>query len=377
MTDATPSGDRRTTHSVLVYEYVTGGGLAPGSRTAELAAKGHAMRRALVHDLAAVPGVEVRMLLDAPYADEPGPWTTIRVAPGGPGRDREPLEREAANADFTIVIAPEAEGLLAERAGWVQAIDPTKLLGPGQQAVELAGHKARLAEHLAAAGVCVPPGQRIDTTDDHLPADDEFPYPAVLKPVQGAGAYATFFIDDPARPPAGALDERPALLQAYVPGTPMSASFLVGRDGRAELVAVGRQRIAIESGRFRYRGGVVPAGHPDMADEPRRAVEAVPGLCGWIGVEFIWNEASAAAVVIEINPRLTMSFTGLSRRLPPGSLAHAWLAACTPPGTFDPLPPGPSLAERLAHAGKPVTFDLRGRVRADDEGDNDCETHLS
>jgi predicted ATP-grasp superfamily ATP-dependent carboligase len=324
------------------------------------------MRRALVHDLAAVPGIQVRMLLDTQYPDEPGPWATIRVPEGGPGRDREALERETAVADAVIVIAPEPDGLLTERAAWVEAVDPAKLLGPGPDAIARASQKHQLAGTLVAAGVTVPPG-RIVTQATDLPGIDDFLYPAVLKPIQGAGSHATFFLDDPERPPAGALAELPALLQAYVPGTPMSASFLVGRDGRAELVAVGRQRIAIEAGRFRYRGGVVPAGHPDMADEARRALAAVSGLCGWIGVDFIWNEAAGAAAVLEINPRLTMSFIGLSRRLPAGTLARAWLASCAP-GLVEPQA-GPPLVDQLLRAGKPVTFDLRGRVRLDEEGE--------
>ena len=38
-----------------------------------------------------------------------------------------------------------------------------------------------------------------------------------------------------------------ALLQPFIPGVPMSASFLVDGQGRAWLLGVGIQRIAIRS----------------------------------------------------------------------------------------------------------------------------------
>ena len=168
-------------------------------------------------------------------------------------------------------------------------------------------------------GIVCPPTLAIFNPTD-LPEFDEFPYPAVLKPFDGAGSSAHFLslrtVDFP-HEPAG---DFPALLQAYVPGTPMSASFLVADDGTAVLVGVGRQRVGIEQGRFHYRGGVVPAGSFEMAAEAARAIASIPGLRGWVGVDFIWNEATAQAYIIEINPRLTTSFVGWRQHLPPGHL---------------------------------------------------------
>ena len=39
-----------------------------------------------------------------------------------------------------------------------------------------------------------------------------------------------------------------AMLQPFVPGTPMSASFLVGQGGQVWPIGVGLQRIAIRRG---------------------------------------------------------------------------------------------------------------------------------
>ena len=76
-------------------------------------------------------------------------------------------------------------------------------------------------------------------------------YPAVLKPVDGAGSVDTFYLDGPADLPESALRMPQALLQPFVPGEPMSASFLVSPEGRAWPIGVGRQRMEIRDGRFR------------------------------------------------------------------------------------------------------------------------------
>ena len=76
-------------------------------------------------------------------------------------------------------------------------------------------------------------------------------YPAVLKPVDGAGSVDTFFLDGPGDLPESCAADAQALLQPFVPGEPMSASFLVSPEGRAWPIGVGRQRMEIRDGRFR------------------------------------------------------------------------------------------------------------------------------
>src|SRR4051794_31876420 len=68
---------------VLVHEFVTGGGLAGQALPPSWAAEGAAMRRAIVADFAAVPGVRVVMTLDDRLPDEAAPGVRVtRVRPG-------------------------------------------------------------------------------------------------------------------------------------------------------------------------------------------------------------------------------------------------------------------------------------------------------
>jgi predicted ATP-grasp superfamily ATP-dependent carboligase len=291
--------------------------------------------------------------------DDPGPWTIERVAAGD---DPERLRNLACAADFTVVIAPETSGILAnvtrelENAG-------ARLLGSTPEAVELAADKARLAARLRALAIDTPPTRTIVPAAG-LPCDVGFP--AVLKPVDGAGSVDTFYLEDAGPLPARALAMPAAMLQPYVPGKPMSASFFVSHDGQAWPIAVGAQRMAIRDGRFEYLGGTVPAPCRDALVQLTPAVNAVVGLRGFVGVDFLWNAETRHATVLEINPRPTTSYVGLCRLVPPGWLAHLWLAACVPNGPDRQALAG--LACRVHEKQGFVSFKASGEVVHDDAG---------
>ncbi len=101
--------------TILVYEWVTGGGLAGSPLAPSWAAEGAAMRRAIAADFASLPppldSVEVTVTLDARLPDDPGPWNVVRIVPG---EEIDRVRELAQAADFTVLIAPETSGVLAE-----------------------------------------------------------------------------------------------------------------------------------------------------------------------------------------------------------------------------------------------------------------------
>jgi predicted ATP-grasp superfamily ATP-dependent carboligase len=151
-----------------------------------------------------------------------------------------------------------------------------------------------------------------------------------------------------------------ALLQPFLAGIPMSASFLVSPD-RAWLIGVGCQNIKILGGQFSYQGGLIPVACDRAESTLRRAAESVVGMRGFIGIDFIWEPKLRKASVLEINPRVTTSYVGLSRLLPAGHLAAAWLASCGVAGYES------DLLENLAglvRRQSPICFDADGTIRA-------------
>ncbi len=309
------------------------------------------MRRAITCDFAALPSSEIKavMTLDARLPEETGPWRLERMAGGEHERKLRELARAA---DFTVLVAPETSGILAAATRDLEQ-SGARVLGSSAAAVELTGDKLGLAEHLRSQGVDTP-GSVAVVPSEGLPKSAR--YPAVLKPVDGAGSANTFYLEGPSLP-APARGMPLALLQRFVPGEPMSASFLVSPAGRAWVIGIGKQRMEIRDGRFEYRGGEIPAHCPDAVEQVRRALFAIEGLSGFVGVDFIWDTERRHATIVEINPRPTTSVVGLCRLLPAGLLARAWLEAFRSPHRDE------ALLESLfglVHSQPPVVFDADG-----------------
>ena len=259
-------------------------------------------------------------------------------------------------ADYIVVIAPETMGVLSGLATGLENAG-ARSLGCSARSMGLTGNKARLAAWFQARGIATPACRIVEPVAG-LPPDAN--YPAVLKPVDGAGSVDTYWVAHAGDLPLAALAMPVALLQPFHAGVPMSASFLVA-ENRAWLIGIGRQRTAIRGGRFAYQGGLVPAPCVQAESLLTRAVESVAGLRGFVGIDFFWEPELGKATVLEINPRATTSFVGLSRLLPAGHLAAAWLAACGVPGYEC------DLLENLADFVRrqpPVCFDADGTIRS-------------
>jgi len=303
---------------VLIHEWVTGGGLAGKPLPASWAAEGRGMRQAIARDFRSLAGVDVISTLDERFAgDEPSAASVLI----GPGEEEAVLARLTSRCEYTMLIAPETGGVLEDRTRLVARAGGTSL-GSTPEAVALTADKWRLARHLARQGVRTP---RTEWYDSGSGLASDFPCPAVVKPGDGAGAVHTYWCETRDDGPSGPDLPTGMVAQPFCPGTPMSATFLLGPSGSVALVGVGWQGIEVRQGRFQYLGGRVPAPPAFAHGEPLAAVRTVPGLRGIVGVDFVWDEGAGTATVIEINPRPTTSYVGLCHLLPPGAIARAWI----------------------------------------------------
>jgi predicted ATP-grasp superfamily ATP-dependent carboligase len=309
---------------LFVYEYTC---VCPPAKgvSPSLAAEGWAMLAAITEDFARIPGVITRTLLH-PDCPSPRGGQVVRL---GRGEDEANCFRElAGTADFTLVIAPEFDDVLATRCVWVEQ-GGGRLLGPSSGAVYLTGDKLALGRHFLSQGIPTPPC-RPWRVGDLVPADG---FPTVWKPRYGAGSLATFLVREPEELAACAAVARAegaegeGLLQPFVEGQAASVAFLLGpRQGVPQLPAA--QHLSGD-GRFRYLGGSIPLPPPLFGRAIRlaqRAVRTVPGLRGYVGVDLVLGPAADGSQdwVIEINPRLTTSYIGL-RALAVTNLAEALL----------------------------------------------------
>jgi len=270
---------------LFIYEYASS--VAWEELPASIRREGRAMFEALLADARASSLVGPDGVLS---------FTQIPVA-----QERQRLQAAAAAADYSLIVAPEFDGLLLQRLEWALQAGG-RLLCPGPAAVQLTADKWLMYQHWRARGVPTPA-----TWLDGMPPQG--PGPFVSKWRDGAGSQDMWL--------AAATESRGErfLWQTFHPGWPVSVSFLGGPDQATPLLA-GWQRLS-PLGRFEYAGGSLPL-PPPLAERAVRlsqqAIEGVPDLLGYFGVDLLLAdtaETDAPDVAVEINPRLTTSYLGL------------------------------------------------------------------
>ncbi len=295
---------------VFLYEWVTGGGLVEqsGSLPQSLLVEGATMLAALAADFNAIDDTQVVVLKDIRLDDLPLPACEV-VEIHSDSHHREEFEQLAAEADHTLVIAPETDNVLHRTHGMARSAG-ARLLAPDEAFVRLTSDKHAMALHFERTGVPVPESILLDADQEKLPSD--FVYPGVVKPVYGAGSQNTLLV-------SSARDEPPPYpwprrLERYYAGTSASVSFLCGPAHRTALPAC-RQHLTTD-GRFSYTGGAL------LQDEEltkrattlaAQALDALPAALGYVGVDLVLGKAADGSedVVIEVNPRMTTSYVGL------------------------------------------------------------------
>lgn len=301
---------------VFVYEYLSGGGLmdAAGDQAAELAEAellplGLSMRDAMVQDLLEIDGCEVSVATSPRVASVPRNAEPVRPRAGESGFDF--VARQAALHDVAWVVAPETGGLLAQMQ---RVVGPARWLGCDGPAIELTTAKRATLLRLAASGVATP------VAFEHMPEVRRW----VVKPDDGAGGVATHVhslqeqaMDDwVRRSRAGS----PMAIEPWIEGEPLSVSLLCG-SRHTELLSINRQHIAINAeGDLSFEGVDVNTMQIDsergqaLSRLASQVAKAIPGLRGFVGIDLVWHP-QRGPVVIEVNPRVTCAYVGLSRSL--------------------------------------------------------------
>ncbi len=303
---------------VFVYEYLSGGGL-PGASTdcnrLDLLVQGRAMRDAIVGDLAEIAGVATTYATsidDAIHAPAKACASPIFAEQGESAF--EFVGRTAASHDRVWIVAPETDGILADLR---QCVPDARWIGCSAESIRIASSKRATSERLRESGIST---TRVAGAGV---AAGSGPLRWVVKPDDGAGAcdtrvHATL---------GGALADRDArgasrgrvTIEAWEEGEALSLSLLCAID-HVELLSVNRQRIEVgDDGAVYYRGVDIDLPRDACRDAvlaslARDVARALPGLAGYVGVDVVMRP-DGVPVVIELNPRVTCSYVGLSGAL--------------------------------------------------------------
>ncbi|HYE35994.1 ATP-grasp domain-containing protein [Methylocaldum sp.] len=323
---------------ILVFEYITGGGMVDETIPRSLAREGEAMLAALLRDLSELPNVRPVVFRDA-RLPLPGPgladaaWVFVDLKDELEHHLKDQIER----CEAVWPIAPETGGILERLCRRVEMAGKA-LLTSSADAVSVAASKLATVRRLESGGV---PTVSTFALDESSPLE----FPLVVKPDDGIGCEGVRIIETEGgwKTWAAEIDDVARyVVQPLIGGEPLSLSVLFAH-GNAQLLSCNRQRIIRAHDGFALQGCEVGAIRADLvmyqvlADQIARAM---PELWGYAGVDLIQCEQGLR--VLEINPRLTTSYAGLRQVLginPAALILDLWRSGRL--SEFDPIPGKP------------------------------------
>ena len=292
---------------ILIFEFVCGGGFQGAEPPDALLRQGLEMLNAALMDFSKHGRqVQVYTLVEKRFMQQAPPPIRLRH-PEGPWNV---AWRELVGyCDATLVIAPENDRQLEHLCAEVLRTG-RQSLNCSLDAIRLTSDKLALNRHLQAAGLSAVETRGIDPTQP-------LPKTGVVKPRFGAGCEDTFRLDSGFPVPILDANEQ-WIWQPWLPGVAASFSLLVNR-ARAEILSCNKihceesegqlQVNNTETGAMDHEAAFMEAGRGLV----RQVKTAVPGLRGYAGIDVIWHEGEA--VVLEINPRLTLTYVDQRRPL--------------------------------------------------------------
>ena len=299
---------------LLVFEFITGGGLIDQPLPVSLSQEGHLMRNALLDDLYALTDLNLLVLQDArlSFDDSQTPAGTQYLIIKR-GMDLQCL-LAARQTDYDAVwlIAPETDGILSL---WCQFFSEQGkfLYTSAQQAVAICQDKFATTQLLQKSGIaCVP-----SCVFDFSAVEPLTSW--VIKANDSVGCDQVYLIkseQDWQNILPELHGEQNYIIQPYISGRTLSLSCLFNQ-GKAYFICCNEQHIHIERQQFVLSACTVnihSTDHQAYQTLCQLIAETMPQLFGYVGIDFI-ETGTGESLILEINPRLTTSYAGIKAAL--------------------------------------------------------------
>ena len=332
---------------LLLFEWLTGGGLwlddASPNSIGTMLQQGSAMVSAVGLDLAKFADVE--LLVDSRLSETLAANATsttfarlMHVANVHPVDDERALKLKlkslAHDADAILLIAPETDNCLANAIGWL-GDNQHKLISPSLDFVHATSNKNHLADRLTEHGFDnIPPGMQLDSFLELPPTQQTDWFPIVIKPADGAGSegiklltsledYQNWLAQHPVDQPSNFRVEQfivgvsTSIAAICQPGVP--TFFFPAMKQILHPQPVGEY--------LRSEDSLSSAQQLRAKQLAAQALACLPETTGFLGFDIVLNDSndSSQDVLIEINPRITMSYLMLSEKFADGLIAKRML----------------------------------------------------
>lgn len=225
--------------------------------------------------------------------------------------------------DGVYVIAPESDQLLENIVKTLEKSGRTSL-NCASEAIKRVSNKMSTYEILKNNAIPVPETILLNNTEEPDSIKNKMKklgFPLVVKPLDGVSCAGISIVKTQnhiSKAVAKVIQQtgkEQFIVQKQVKGN--AVSVCVFCDGKnAVSITLNQQFVTLSTPEKNsaYCGGTVPFNHPiehEALAIAKKAVETLGGLKGYVGVDMVLTEKGP--VVMEINPRLTVSYVGLRK----------------------------------------------------------------
>jgi tyramine---L-glutamate ligase len=290
----------------FLFEFITGGGLTDQPLSESLVGEGEIMVRTLLKELTEINNVAISLTRDSRLNELEDEKKKLFVE----DYIEEKLPELLKKSDVSWLIAPETENYLAKytelfiRHGKI-------FIGSSPEAVKIASSKYLTNKILDEAGINVVETQLL------IKGIPKSKTGWIAKPDDGVGGENAYLIDDK-KSLYELMDKggsKNIIVQPYIKGKHMSMSLLVLNED-VQLLACNKQYVDIKNDKIKlFSIGVNEclSFKNEMLELAKKVVSAIPGFAGYIGVDLI--EVDNKLSVLEINPRFTTAYAGISESI--------------------------------------------------------------
>lgn len=213
--------------------------------------------------------------------------------------------------DYFLLIAPESDNISEDITKILEQKEINNL-GSSSKTIKKAADKWLFYKNFSDT-IKIPESRLID---ENLHCLTENIFPAVIKARYSAGSELKIikneneFLNYFKKVLNYQIKKRDYIIQKIIPGTAGSIS-VISKNEKVNILSINKQIINNED--FSYQGGIINYQFKNTRKLKyvlKRIKKAYPGLNGYFGIDFIYNNGDY--YFLEINPRFTSSIIGIA-----------------------------------------------------------------
>jgi len=294
--------------NILVFEYITGGGVVNQPLPSSLVHEGEMMLRAVTNDFSRIADIRLTILKDYRLTAQIDEAKEISINPEV--SSIQVIEAMANELDVVLVIAPETDNILASLCEKLEK-HTFILCNANLESIKLTTDKYATYQYLSQYAIAQIPSYTLDELSDLQNKHKLEKY--IVKSKDGVGCENLMIVEGNIDNAIAALEKDNYIIQPFVQGMAVSLSLLCW-DGDCLVLTANEQILEQKNNSLNLKQCHVNSLDKELFTSfAEKLIKALPGLRGYVGVDIVI--ADNKIYLVEINPRLTTSYAGISAAL--------------------------------------------------------------